>query len=1320
MTDYRLDGLSTRTFEHLIQALAVGEISTLVTPFGDGPDGGREATFDGLTDYGPKDDKWSGYGVIQAKFLSRTRSSRHDGQWALKALRKELAEYSKKDSSRKMPAYYIFATNVVLTPTDSTGSKDQLLSLLRQFANRHNLRGYDIWDYDKIRILIDRDINEGVRRAYAAWITPGDVLAQLSDHLKGASKDYYNLLVNFLQKELVGDQYARLEQAGNSADEAIPLSQVFIDLPTSVEPVDGARERAHSATSRQFVAFIIDEARNLFATSNNVPMPHTGPTPGRYVLIGGPGQGKTTVGQYVCQLFRASLLSDVSPELLSPEARETLAAVISTWQRGKGLTQTARRIPFRVVLSEFAAALAENTVNGLLEFLALKFSKRAGTTVSQAQVQRLLEQYPCVLVLDGLDEVPGSTNRDDVLGAVSDFWVDVATSEIDALVIATSRPQGYNDDFSPAQYSHHYLIPLDKSTALLYGKKLAEVRFGSDDDRLARVCSRLQRAVETPATARLMRSPLQVTIITLLVDRIGQPPEERWALFREYYKLIFHRETERDIPSVRVLKENSTEVHAIHRRVGLLLQTESERSGGTEARLTTEQFTKMVEEYLIEEGYEGEALVQLKKDIIEAAGQRLVFLVGLELGQVGFEIRSLQEFMAAEGLMEGSDHEVQARLKEVAASSNWRNVLLFAAGRVFEERQYLRDTIESICVNMNDDPDDPISPTILGGSDLALDLLEDGPARRQPKKRGSLTRLALQLLDKPGAHTVRRLADIYLPQTDAIFMQEIEKRLESRNEISLRSAWQCLALLLDQSESKVAEAGRAFIIDNISRPDVFRSLINAEGIQDEWLADRLLEEFPSQAAIGPVLESFSMPHAHQEPRTYGPWLLSKAPPWLAWYAKYELGHFLSLSESHAVTVNLKQGGRLIGSLASLRSAHPSRSSNLVPPPDFPTSTPAWRWIKDAGDFCLNPNHEMLASLINALGDPFLAQIISRQAYRRYPWPLAECLNAVSAGAAPSAVAECVHSGKFGMSGDWIRLEERWHREGLDISELLDAEPILTLDDEPHLYLLPIQSMMGPSRIQKSAIPNVVSAYTAATPGPIRNMLGHWLIEREIEALLRGAPTRRIPHLDNIIYDLLAKNSYVTSMLWEFLGVLDLTDRRWSDSFATLDPGDALYFFPGRRDRLAENIEQIFASNTQLQGLLIPLSQTERTDSSAGRLIQALAENLSDTDTPAVRCAKLLILLQSGFDVASLQHEIAPILVSSPTVAVYFAEAISSRGGPYSRDSSDLVSLLSLMPEGSIKSLLSFFQIMGNRRRSRLGEREVWSALGLPGHLLDVL
>ncbi len=47
MGDYDLTGLNSRSFEHMIQALALKIVGPGVIVFGDGPDGGREATYQG-------------------------------------------------------------------------------------------------------------------------------------------------------------------------------------------------------------------------------------------------------------------------------------------------------------------------------------------------------------------------------------------------------------------------------------------------------------------------------------------------------------------------------------------------------------------------------------------------------------------------------------------------------------------------------------------------------------------------------------------------------------------------------------------------------------------------------------------------------------------------------------------------------------------------------------------------------------------------------------------------------------------------------------------------------------------------------------------------------------------------------------------------------------------------------------------------------------------------------------------------------------------------------------------------------------------------
>jgi hypothetical protein len=54
MSDYNLDSTRTHEFESIVQALATNIIDNGSVTLGDGPDGGRELTFEGKMGNAPK------------------------------------------------------------------------------------------------------------------------------------------------------------------------------------------------------------------------------------------------------------------------------------------------------------------------------------------------------------------------------------------------------------------------------------------------------------------------------------------------------------------------------------------------------------------------------------------------------------------------------------------------------------------------------------------------------------------------------------------------------------------------------------------------------------------------------------------------------------------------------------------------------------------------------------------------------------------------------------------------------------------------------------------------------------------------------------------------------------------------------------------------------------------------------------------------------------------------------------------------------------------------------------------------------------------
>lgn len=379
----------------MVQALAIRIFGPGVVVFGDGPDGGRDATYHGTTTFAPHGAAWDGYTVLQAKFRQRPLGTKADGTWAIDALKGELEKFAVHAGDRPRPTNFVFVTNVVLSPGGG-GGKDRATTELERARSAWGLADYDIWDYDKLRTLLD--VDEGVRTTFG-WVTAGDVLAAMLGRLPDASPEFERTIVNYLEKSLIGDRFVRLEEAGHSAEEPTALSRVFVDLPV---------ERAGAGEDGLFLHDLLERTAVLAPAIGSEERTVARPYPvGRVVLVGGPGQGKTTLGQFACQVFRAGLLSSVQRRPLSPEGHDAVKAVEAACEEsglhfGRGL-----RFPIRVVLTDLARALSERE-QPLLAWIADSISRRVGSTVSADLFRRWLGAYPWFLVLDGLDEVPAS------------------------------------------------------------------------------------------------------------------------------------------------------------------------------------------------------------------------------------------------------------------------------------------------------------------------------------------------------------------------------------------------------------------------------------------------------------------------------------------------------------------------------------------------------------------------------------------------------------------------------------------------------------------------------------------------------------------------------------------------------------------------------------------------------------------------------------------------------------------------------------------------------------------------------------------------
>lgn len=1359
MPDYDLSRLSSRSFEQLLQALATKVLGPGIAIFGDGPDGGREATFHGKVPYPSKADGWDGYGVLQAKFLQRPRDVTIDGQWAIQQLQLEITKYLNDENNIRKPEYFIYATNVVLTPVREQGSKDRVVALLEEFKERLPLKGYDIWDYDKIRVFLDG--NQEVRRTNAAWITSGDVFSEIMQRIESKSPDFQHTLQNFLQKELLADEFVNLEQAGHDVNEGIPLAHVFVDLPVVHEPHSNAAIEAAEASEYQvednapnspnngFIKAMLSVSSERLAPQSlssgaleNAPgHSPSEPMRGRFVLIGGPGQGKTTVGQFICQIFRASIISRCAT-VTSPEIRRALSLITQHCQEEEIDLLLVPRFPFRIVLNEFASALSSDSlpkVNSVLSFMAHNIGKRTDRTVSVDDLRASLSLYPYTIVFDGLDEVPSSSNRNQVLEAIRDFWVDASNLNADILAIATTRPQGYNDDFSPALYHHQRLAPLSKDLGKHFARRLVDVRYGTDADRKEKVLGRLDRSFESDSTSRLMRSPLQITIMTALVDRLGQPPQARWNLFRAYYDVIYQREVERDIPASSILRLYQPDINAIHNRVGLLLQIDSERTGRTDAKFSTDRFTSLVELRLKEEGHEGTNLTNLTQQILDAAAQRLVFLVGLESNQVGFEIRSLQEFMAAESLMDGTEQDVERRLQEIAPLPNWRNVFLFASGKCFSERQHLRDTIHRICATLNETAEDEVAGNYLVGSGLAMDLLEDGLCRHQPKFVHSLARIAVRALDLPNDGFQNQLAAVYEEQLRPIFIEELSRRLKDENESVRLGTWNCLIRLVALDVDWARQlANEQWPPDSDLQLNILQACGGFWGTS--WSAAKFIELMP-QYSLTQMRETFHVGtmkayenkgyHRIDEATPKGLDMLPRQEAMikLLHHGSYERGAEFELL-----------GERFCG-LSTLQTPE-DQSYWLFQLRDLRDCHGSWVACQSAVSFLQNPTSATLAQQLRRVAPHITGEVHPRWYWwqTQMPWPLAACLDMCVEEKDALDLARKAETGQLGDRELWLAAEHRWRTVGVtedDLKSMSDERLPFDgkIDSEGFPVSLSIWPLNRPSSEDGGAFGTLLTLH-----GGMESTRTRTLVAGLVEACFVCASLYFDP--DGMKYPIALDLGTLQSVLEDLpvgrplplhsvVHLISEADEQLSDFFRTLNRRQvdfSVYNFRGIFQRDALNrLERVFAArpdddillpvfgalaeNGQLPSNFIKVASPdhfEDVEQKIGSLVINLAQESWETDKTSLLIASVKEISKL-VTAEQLHTKIIDTLSGRVTFGMYFEKFLVEFGKLFSTDSYRLRKRYALLLQDAL-----------SRRTSRFANVATLNSFRLPPGITELL
>lgn len=805
---YELTQLDPLSFEHMINSLALRVLGSGATGFGPGRDGGRDGYFEGEAPYPSVTDHWRGIWYIQSKFMLPTPGG-DPHQWLFNQIDKELKAFD-KGAPRKWPDNWIVATNVDPSGVAETGCFDRVRELIRKARPQMK---FALWGGRKILDLLQE--YPRVAEQYGHFLTSGNVLKALFQYIQDDSANPEEILTYFIVRHFHTHRYGKLDHAGSAEDILPGVQQIFVDLPyrsNTSEKVNYALKvlTKAAASSQRPIERLLDERWRLWQQQ---------PSRARIFFIkGGPGQGKSTLGQYLSQIQRAAFIAE--GDLFNVDAKSLdLANSIKDKSMQDGYWPKHPRIPIQIELKHYAQWRYEQFSAkkrvGIFTYLAGQIGGWVEKEVKVGVLQRLLAENRWLVIFDGLDEVP-SDQRGEIAKEVCSF-ISRTTQEqrSDMLVMCTSRPQGYTGQFDDLEGATLELTPLSETDAMRCA--IPVLLMGRTDEQAQKSYEVLRSALQTGAVRELMTTPLQAHIMAILVRDGRQPPEQRWQLFEHFYNVMYQREMSRGLPDTKLsmlLRKDAKLLRAVHNYLGFALHVRAETSSGAQASLTRQEFLVLVR-YVVTE--RGEDDLDATIDAVDkATTERLVLVNTPESGDsVRFDIRQLQEFFAAEFLYcewpggKGRSEALRERLECLSCDVHWREVIRFTLGGLVEQKLDTELAVALQTLYEMDQGEEGIDRTLrqyeARGAKSAAVLLSESTVDRDKRHRSRL-RPCLDTLTASASLTDFLPDPAACPNTTRWLREYLLQRLREVNYFRALGGATALARLLDDDTPLLSQA----------------------------------------------------------------------------------------------------------------------------------------------------------------------------------------------------------------------------------------------------------------------------------------------------------------------------------------------------------------------------------------------------------------------------------------------------------------------------------------------------------------------------------
>jgi hypothetical protein len=672
MVTYPYEDLGPERFQELCQALLVQQFPRAqCMPIGM-PDGGRDAVVSRRT---------TDTLVFQVKYRRKTPLADATYPdfltWLQDTVTSELPSILRLVG--KGVSHYILMTNVPCSPHTGGGTRDKMrVWLAKQIPANVEI---DVFWRDDLDRRVDS--NWELKRTYAltSSTASADSLLVGMTGEQTTSGTRFLTIRKFIKGQYDRDASIRFREADLPNQ---PLLANYLDI--GAQPHLNASEQQRFTASRRNLRYTpVDVTRH----NNNYGYfrQNTGASlllqlAGtqdliRTVIEGAPGQGKSTLVQYVCQVHRARILGkDVRP---APVEYRTCPILL----------------PFRTDLRDLATwLLNENpfgedksvesyprSVEGFLA--AMVHIVAGGGSFTVDDLDTIIAKTPVLLAFDGLDEVADIEMRTRIVNELVDCSSRLQEIGREVRFVVTSRPSAFSaaPRFPADRFSYITLTNLSLPLIMEYTKTWMKTR-KVEADESRELTRTLSEKLREPHIAELARNSMQLAILLWLIyQQKGNLPEQRTSLYGQYITTFLTREAAKS----KIIRELGGTILQLHGYLAWVLHARAE-SGRAQGNIAETELKSLLRQYLHDKGY---SQLDLVDELFQGMAERFIALVSRVQGTWEFEVQPLREYFAAYHLhdtarMSRAGKEVTGtkadRFDAIAGNPYWLNVTRFYVG----------------------------------------------------------------------------------------------------------------------------------------------------------------------------------------------------------------------------------------------------------------------------------------------------------------------------------------------------------------------------------------------------------------------------------------------------------------------------------------------------------------------------------------------------------------------------------------------------------------------------------------------------------------